>query len=88
LKGKVDQARTKLKSFVDGRVAAEKSRLTAEYSKAQSSINDLLKIKDGNFKDLQAELQKALKDKGSLDSDKSRKEIEKKAKDLFKKIKI
>ena len=88
LKGKVDQARTKLKSFVDGRVAAEKSRLTGEYSKAQSSINDLLKIKDGNFKDLQAELQKALKDKGSLDSDKSRKEIEKKAKDLFKKIKI
>jgi len=88
LKGKVDQARTKLKSFVDGRVAGEKSRLTGEYSKAQSSINDVLKIKDSNFKDLQAELQKALKDKGSLDSEKSKKEIEKKAKDLFKKIKI
>ena len=88
LKGKLDQARTKLKSFVDGRVGGEKLRLTGEYSKAQSSIGDLLKVKDGDFKNLQTELQKALKEKSGLDSDKTKKDLEKKAKDLFKKIKI
>jgi hypothetical protein len=88
LKGKLDQARIKLKSFVDGRVGGEKSRLTGEYSKTQSSIGDLLKVKDGDFKNLQTELQKALKEKSGLDSDKTKKDLEKKAKDLFKKIKI
>lgn len=87
LKQKVDQARSKIKSFVDGRVSSEKSRLTGEYAKARSSIMDQVKTKETDFKNLQAELQKALKDKGSFD-DKSRKDIENKAKDLLKKIKI
>ncbi len=45
-------------------------------------------MKDGDFKNLQIELQKALKEKSGLDSDKAKKDLEKKAKDLFKKIKI
>jgi uncharacterized protein (TIGR03545 family) len=88
LKQKLDQAREKLKSFVDARIGSEKSALLGEYSKIRGSLEGILKAKDGDFKSLQAELQKALKDKTNVDSEKSRKDIENKAKDLFKKIKI
>lgn len=88
LKQKIDQARAKLKSFVDGRIGSEKARLTGEYDKAKSGLTGVLKGKETEFKNLQAELQKALKDKGGLESEKTKKDIENKAKDLFKKIKI
>lgn len=88
VKEKLEQTRAKLKSFVDGRIGSERAKVTAEYTKLQGSFSDLLKGKDGEFKNLQSELQKALKDKTKLDSDKSKKDLEKKAKDLFQKVKI
>jgi uncharacterized protein (TIGR03545 family) len=88
LKQKIDQARGQLKSFVDGRIGTEKARLTDEYDKTKNGLTGLLKGKETEFKNLQAELQKALKDKGGAESEKTKKDIENKAKDLFKKIKI
>lgn len=88
LKLKLDQARDQLKSFLDGRIGGERARLTSEYNKIQNSLTSLLKAKDGDFKTLQAEVQKTLKEKSGLSSDKSKKDMEQKAKELLKKIKL
>jgi uncharacterized protein (TIGR03545 family) len=88
LKEKIEQARTKLKSFVDDRIKGERAKLTAEYAKVQTAFNGLLQGKDSEFKSLQAELEKAYKEKGSADTNKVQEDLKKKAKDVFKKIKF
>lgn len=88
LKLKLDQARDQLKKYLDGRIGGERARLTSEYTKIENSLNSLLKAKDGDFKTLQAEVQKTIKEKSSLSSDKSKKDMEQKAKELLKKIKL
>lgn len=88
LKEKIEQARAKLKSFVDDRIKGERAKLTAEYAKVQSAFNGLMQGKDTEFKNLQAELEKAYKEKASADSNKVQEDLKKKAKDVFKKIKL
>jgi hypothetical protein len=88
LKEKIEQARAKLKTFVDDRIKGERAKLTAEYAKVQSAFNGLLQGKDTEFKSLQAELEKAYKEKGSADTNKIQEDLKKKAKDAFKKIKL
>jgi uncharacterized protein (TIGR03545 family) len=86
LKQKIDQARAKLKSFVDDRIKDERGKLLAEYTKVQSAFNSLLQGKDTEFKNLQAELEKAYKEKGSADSKKLQDDVKNKAKDALKKF--
>lgn len=86
LKAKLDEAKAKLKSFVDGRINGERAKLTAEVTKAQSAFQNLLKGKDSEFKNLQAELEKAYKDKSSAQTSKAKEQLKDKAKDALKKF--
>lgn len=88
LKQKLDDARAKLRSFVDDRIKGERAKLTAEYSKIQNAFNSLLQGKDTEFKNLQAELEKAYKEKGSSQSNKVQEDLKNKAKDALKKLKL
>jgi uncharacterized protein (TIGR03545 family) len=86
LKAKIDAEKSKLKSFVDGRIQGERQKLMAEYAKAQNALDSILKGKDAEFRSLQADLQKAYKEKGSGESKKLQDDLKKKGSDLFKQL--
>jgi hypothetical protein len=86
LKSKIDEAKAKLKTFVDERIQGERQKLMAEYAKAQSAFDSLLKGKDAELKNLQAELEKAYKEKGSAESKKMQEDLKKKGTDLLKQL--
>jgi hypothetical protein len=88
LKAKIDEAKAKLKSFVDDRIKGERDKLMGDFNKAQAGFNTLLQGKDTEFKNLQADLEKAYKDKSSAGSKQMQQDIKNKAKDALKKLKL
>ena len=87
LKAKIDGAKAKLKSFVDDRIHGERQKLMAEYVKAQSAFDGILKGKDAEFKNLQTELEKAYKEKSSNESKKMQDDLKKKGANFLKALK-
>jgi uncharacterized protein (TIGR03545 family) len=88
LKAKVDEAKAKLKAFVDGRIKGEREKLTAEFTKLQSTYTSMLQGKETEFKNLQADLEKAYKDKSSAGSKQMQEDLKSKAKEQLKKLKF
>ena len=84
LKAKIEAARAKLKSFVDDRIKGERDKLTGDLTKLQSQFTDAFKGKEGEFKNLQADLNKAYQDKSSTGTNKVKDDVQKKAKDALK----
>jgi uncharacterized protein (TIGR03545 family) len=88
LKAKIDEAKAKLKSFVDDRIKGERDKLMGDFNNAQAGFNTLLQGKDTEFKNLQADLEKAYKEKSSAGSKQMQQDIKNKAKDALKKLKL
>jgi uncharacterized protein (TIGR03545 family) len=86
LKAKIDEAKAKLKSFVEDRISGERTKLMGEYTKLQGSFGDVMKGKDAELKNLQTELNKAVKEKGNTETSKVKEDLKNKAKDAFKKF--
>ena len=87
LKSKIDEAKAKLKAFVDDRILGERQKLMIEYTKAQGSLDGILKGKDAELKNLQGELEKAYKEKGNAESKKMQEDLKKKGTDFLKQLK-
>jgi uncharacterized protein (TIGR03545 family) len=86
LNEKIEEAKAKLKSFVDDRIKGERSKLTAEFKKVEDSFNKVLKGKESELKNLQGELDKAFKEKGKAGSKKMQDDIKNQAKDALKRF--
>jgi uncharacterized protein (TIGR03545 family) len=84
LKAKIEAARAKLKSFVDDRIKGERDKLTGDLTKLQGQFTDVFKGKEGEFKNLQAELNKAYQDKSAAGANKVKDDVQKKAKEALK----